>query len=107
MNFKEFYTEGRHRWDLFSIKRGATNQRWSFRNTTTNAINFIKIDPNNEIGSMQKFLKDIKATPGVRPKTQGNIDFHKFARDVIMGDSYKVYVKQGHFDDIKNTWILE
>ena len=107
MNFKTYYTEGRNPWHLFSIKRGHKNKKWSFRDTQTNSIYYIKIDPNNEIGSMQKFLKDLEATPGTIPKTKGDIDFYDFAVSVIIGDVYKIYVKSGKFQLIKDTWELK
>ena len=108
MSFKEFYIkEGRNRWDLFSIKRGKTNQRWAFRNTNTNKLNYIKINPDNEMTSMQKFLLAVQATPGTIPKTYGNLSMSEFASKVISGEIYNVYVKQGHFQTIKDTWELK
>ena len=106
MKFKDYLYEGRNRWDLFSIKRGAQHKKWSFRNTHTNKFNYIKINPNNEVASMQKFLKSLLATPGTKPKTKGNIDYHDFAQQVIGGKIYKVYVKQGKFQDIQDAWVL-
>lgn len=105
--FKEYLTCGRWRWDLFSIKRGPKNQRWAFRNTHTNQLNYIKINPNNEVASMQKFLKAIEATPGTMPKTFGKLSMMDFAEKVISGEIYKVYVKQGHFVEIKDAWVLD
>lgn len=105
-SFKDYYLkEGRNAWNVFSIKK--CNSRWSFRNKDTGSINYIKIKDASNLGGMQKFLEDILATPGERPKTRGEIDYKKFAEDIMSGNKHKVYVKSGKFETIKKTWLVE
>ena len=105
MRFKNFYIkEGRNKWEIFEIKR--CDKRWTFRNTESGKINYIKIDSDNEFGGMQRFLTDVLATPGSKPKTQGKINYHEFASDVLTGKKSKVYIKSGKFEQIQKTWIL-
>lgn len=105
MGWKDYISEGRNPWMLFTIKKG--KDRWSFRNTQTNKLNYVKISPTNEIGSMQNFLKELIATPGALPKTHGKINYYEFAREVVAGNKHKVYIKSGKFNDIQKTWLLE
>lgn len=105
MRFKDFLKEGRDYWFLFTIKRNGV--KWTFRNTENGKWNYIKIDPDNEFSSIQKFLKDINAKPGNTPKTKGDIDFHHFAQNVLDSKTYNVYVKKGMLDKIRDTWVLE
>ena len=104
--FKEYYTEGRNKWDVFSIKK--CDQRWSICNTETNQRFYIKLGDNpNSISGIQKFLEDIIATPAYKPKTKGEIDFHEFAQKIMAKEKANIYVKSGMFDKIKSTWILD
>ena len=104
--FKDFYLqEGRNAWNVFSIKR--CESRWSFRNKDTGKLNYIKIKDPTNLGAMQKFLEDIYATPGEKPKTRGEIDYKKFAEDILSGKKHSVYVKSGKFETIKRTWLIE
>ena len=106
MRFKEFYLqEGRNAWNVFSIKKNES--RWTFKNNDTGKLNFIAIKDPSNIGGMQKFLEDLGATPGERPKTFGTIDYKQFAVDVIEGKKSKVYVRSGKFETIKKTWMVE
>lgn len=105
MRFKEYITEGRDKWNLFTIKKG--NDKWSFRNKETGKLNYIKINKFEEIGSMQRFLQDVKATPPTFPKTKGEIDYYKFASDVVGKKQASVFIKSGKWEDIQKTWLLD
>jgi len=105
--FKEYFKEGRDKWDNFTLKR--TNKRWSFNNTTSGKKYYIKLDGNNVnyIGDIQKFLNDLKATDGSTPKTKGEINYGEFAGQIVSGEKTNIHVKSGNFDKIKNTWIID
>jgi len=106
MGFKEYYTEGRNFWALFSIKK--CNERWSILNIETNNRYYIKLgEDSNSIEGMQKFLESINATPASKPKTQGKIDFYEFAQNVMTNQKALIYIKSGNWDKIKQTWTLE
>lgn len=104
MKFKEFFYEGRDKWSLFSINKGTS--KWTFKNNDSNSINYLKINPLMEIGTMQRFLEEIEATSGDFPKTKGEIDYYKFASDVVSGKKPNIYVKSGMLEKIKKTWLL-
>lgn len=105
MSFKQIFNEGRDSWMVFSINKG--KDRWSFKNLESNSINYIKINPQLEIGSIQKFLEEILATPSTMPKTKGIINYSDFAVDVVAGKKSTVYIKKGMFEKIKKTWLLD
>lgn len=105
MRFKNYYTEGRNKWDTFTIKKG--DKKWSFINTVTGKRYYIKLNDNEtDVSAMQKFLKDILATPGTKPKTKGNIDYHEFAQKVLGKEKATVYIKSGNWEKIRKTWTL-
>jgi len=102
--FIDTYYEGRNPWMVFTIKKNES--RWSFRNTETGKLNYIKVSEKDAITTMQRFLEDLGATPGSRPKTMGQIDYKKFAEDVVGGKKANVYVRSGKFETIQKTWLL-
>lgn len=104
--FKDMYTEGRNKWDVFTIKK--CDQRWSFINTASGKRYYIKLSDNvNDVGKMQQFLSDILAKPANLPKTQGKIDFNDFATKVIGKKKADVYIKSGNWDEIRKKWNLD
>jgi hypothetical protein len=105
MRFKEYYTEGRNKWDMFQLRK--CDKRWSFVNLETKQRYFIKINDPNNAGGMQKFLEDILATDSTVPKTKGTVDFKIMADDIMSGKKSQIHVKSGMWDKIKKTWIVE
>ena len=105
MSFKKFYiNEGRNAWNMFELKQ--TNKRWSFKNINSGKRYFIKLPEVNNVGQIQKFLVDVKATSSEGLKTKGSIDFGEFARNIVSKKSQNFYVKSEHWEDIKKSWVI-
>jgi hypothetical protein len=104
MSFKDIFFEGRDKWSMFSVNKGSS--KWTFKNTESNTINYLKVNPLMEFGTIQRFLKEIEASQGT-PKTSGEIDYYQFASDVVSGKKPNIYVKSSMFEKIKNTWFLD
>lgn len=98
-------TEGRDRWNIFQIKR--TLRRWSFRNLETNKKYYLKLNDAHVYEQLEKFLREVEATPPTFPKTKGKIDYIRFASDLINGKKGTVFIKSSMFNKIKNTWLIK
>lgn len=105
MKFKEFYTEGRNKWNMFELKK--CDKRWSFVNTESGQRYFIKMDEPNNVSNIQKFLEDVMATDDTTPKTKNPVDFKRLATEIISGNKTKIHIKSGKWENLKSTWILD
>jgi len=104
MQFKSYFTEGRNRWDQFSVNKGT--DRWTFTNLQSSKRYFMKINKSSIYDTLGSFLRELGATSGNGGKTRGQIDHFTFASNLIKGQKNSIFVKSGMFDKIAKTWKL-